>query len=462
MSLYRQYRPQTFQDVTGQEPIVTTLTRAVEQDRIAHAYLFSGPRGTGKTSVARILARHILTRGMEDQTLKQQIEQAVLDGNLVDLVEIDAASNRGIDDIRDLVEKIQFAPVVARAKVYIVDEVHMLTREAFNALLKTLEEPPPYAYFILATTELQKIPPTIQSRCQRFPFRAITEEQIVARLRHIAGQEGMAIDEPALRAIAHAAQGGLRDAISLLDQLRSLPAVTAEDVRARTGESGHERLEELLAAVRTGEADRILQIIRAMEDSGTSLEAVARKLLLLLRTELHRQAEAREPLTGTAHAIEQLLEAVRQMRSSPVPGLALEAALLNMASREKSPTPPLPPLPPVPSTHPATSGDLPIEHVFQAWPGVVNRVQPPSVKMSLKDGRVSAVRGTEVTVAFTSAFHRDRVKHPDSHKQLEDLLSQALGTAVTARLEVDAERTPAPADPGMVDLAAEANDVFAV
>ena len=206
MSLYRAYRPKSFADVTGQEHVVTTLESAAKHGKLAHAYLFAGTRGTGKTTCARILAKTMLTASIADPVLRTHVETAVDEGNLVDCTEIDAASNRGIDDIRDLLGKIQFTPVVASAKVYIIDEVHMLTKEAFNALLKTLEEPPSYAYFILATTELHKIPATIQSRCQRFQFRQIREEDIVRRLQYIADQEHITVERPALRAIAFARQ----------------------------------------------------------------------------------------------------------------------------------------------------------------------------------------------------------------------------------------------------------------
>ena len=194
MSLYLTYRPLSFADVTGQDHVVTTLEQAAQKGKLAHAYLFAGNRGTGKTSVARILAKTMMMQGIEDETMQKQIKKGVEEGSIVDLLEIDAASNRGIDDIRDLIEKIQFSPVVCNAKVYIIDEVHMLTKEAFNALLKTLEEPPAYAYFILATTERNKIPTTIQSRCQCFPFRNIRDEDIVRRLQFIADSEKIEAD----------------------------------------------------------------------------------------------------------------------------------------------------------------------------------------------------------------------------------------------------------------------------
>ena len=182
MSLTLKYRPRSFAEMIGQDHIVSTLENAAERDQLVHAYLFYGSRGTGKTSLARILAKILLIQGVEDEKLQKQIIEAVDEGTLVDLVEIDAATNRQIDDVRELKEKVQFAPSIASAKVYIIDEVHMMTKEAFNALLKTLEEPPPHAFFILATTELHKVPETIQSRCQRFPFRRITEEDIVRGL----------------------------------------------------------------------------------------------------------------------------------------------------------------------------------------------------------------------------------------------------------------------------------------
>src|SRR3989338_259292 len=238
MSLYRTYRPKTFAEVVGQEHIVKTLEQAVLQDKVAYAYLFSGPRGTGKTSIARILAKMLLTKDVADEKIQKQILKAVEEDSLVDVLEIDAGSNRGIDDIRDLIEKVQFSPVVASAKIYIIDEVHMLTKEAFNALLKTLEEPPAYAYFTLATTEINKVPATIQSRCQRFPFRHVREEDIIRHLQFIADREKIVIDRAALRAVAHHAQGGMRDAISLLYQVRSIEKIGIEDIQERIGESG--------------------------------------------------------------------------------------------------------------------------------------------------------------------------------------------------------------------------------
>ena len=221
-ALYRKWRSRTFEDIVAQDHVTHTLANALHSGRIAHAYLFTGPRGTGKTSTARLLAKAANCLGPEDgpRPCNQcPICQAVDEGRLIDLIEIDAASNRGIDEIRDLREKVNFRPNEARYKVYVIDEVHMLTNEAFNALLKTLEEPPGHVIFVLATTEPHKIPATVLSRCQRFDFRRIPAADIVGRLRYIAEQEGILVKDDALAFIARQATGSLRDAISLLDQL---------------------------------------------------------------------------------------------------------------------------------------------------------------------------------------------------------------------------------------------------
>lgn len=501
MSLYRTYRPSTFADVVGQDHIVSTLEQAVAQDQLSHAYLFAGSRGTGKTSVARILSKQMLTKGIREPFLKNQIEKGVDDGSLVDLIEIDAASNRGIDDIRTLVEKIQFSPVVAAAKVYIIDEVHMLTREAFNALLKTLEEPPPYAYFILATTELQKIPATIQSRCQRFSFRQIRDEDIVRRLQFIADQEHIVADRASLRAIAHHAQGGMRDAISLLDQLRSLPKITVEDVQQRLGETGHEHVDTVLEAVRTGDERTILSLVDHLETAGISLETFVRQLLARVREELHAAVEANAPLTSSAHALEVLLGAVKDIRVSPVPGLVLEAALLSLCrgaetaqapveapkkertflrkkEKEEEPertvvsTPAPTPVKAAaqakpkekPADTPATLIEAPavsVETVRQAWPSIAQQATPPSVKMSLKNGRVVDVKGKNVVLSFASKFHRDRVAQKEASHMLEDLLEKHFKQALRIECVVDEERTMTPIkDEASVDLAQAVSEIF--
>lgn len=477
--------------MAGQRHVVSTLQQAVAQDKLAHAYLFAGTRGTGKTSAARILAKVLLTRGMEDGTLKQQIIEGVEEGNLVDLVEIDAASNRGIDDIRGLVEKIQFSPIVAKAKVYIIDEVHMLTREAFNALLKTLEEPPPYAYFILATTELHKIPATIQSRCQRYVFRQIQEEDIVARLRYVADTEKMEVEDEALRVIAHHVQGGLRDALSLLDQLRSLPKVTAEDVRSRVGDSGHQYVETVMDALRGGDKASLLASVRNMEEAGIPLDHFVRLLLAQARKELHAAVDAKQPAHALERMIAVLLDAVKDVRLAPVPGLVVESALLALCGPSSDetgfrpapsvppaspppaprPTPPAAPSAPAASTPPpvapaavttpippvqaprpaavvatpepsAAPGAIDLFALKNAWPDIIKATEPASARVALKSGMIHSIDGETVVLSFTSAFNKEKVSTPEATRSVEAAFEKILKHPLKLKALTEGEAGP--------------------
>lgn len=231
-ALYRKWRSQTFEEVVGQEHVTTTLLNALRDERVAHAYLFAGPRGTGKTSTARILAKALNCTDDDKRPCNRCSHcTAINQGRLLDLIEIDAASNNSVDDVRELRQKVGFRPSQSRYKVYIIDEVHMLSPSAFNALLKTLEEPPPHARFVLATTEPHRIPATVLSRCQRFDFRRIPVAEIAAHLTHIAAEEGYQLEEAAVFAIARSAQGCMRDAVSLLDQMTSYGAATSGEDR---------------------------------------------------------------------------------------------------------------------------------------------------------------------------------------------------------------------------------------
>ena len=232
--LYQKWRPKIFSDVVGQDHITLTLKNSLIRDKYAHAYLFTGPRGTGKTSTARILAKALNTDidPSGEPLLETQISQEIDSGKFLDLIEIDAASNRRIDDIRSLLENVQFMPSTGKYKVYIIDEVHMLTNEAFNALLKTLEEPPPQVIMILATTEIQKLPETIVSRCQRYDFRNVSDSHIVDRLKHISESEKIECEDELLWFIAQNSSGSLRDACNLLEQLSvAFQDITIENAR---------------------------------------------------------------------------------------------------------------------------------------------------------------------------------------------------------------------------------------
>ena len=270
--LYGKWRPQNFDEVVGQDQIVTTLKNALTTGQIAHAYLFSGPRGTGKTTMARILARAINCSNLQDGQPCNACAACVAIGNgtALDLIEMDAASNRGIDEIRDLREKIAYAPSDLKAKVYLLDEVHMLTKGAFNALLKTLEEPPPHAFFILATTELHDVPATVVSRCQRYDFRRVPLDAIVGRLALISREEGFSIPDDALQVIAKQARGGLRDAITLLEQVASQygNAPTREDVLAALGLVHDERIAVMADAILDEDLGTALTIAREVADDG--------------------------------------------------------------------------------------------------------------------------------------------------------------------------------------------------
>ncbi len=274
--LARKWRPQVFEDVVGQDHVVKTLQNAVKLDRIAHAYLFSGPRGTGKTSVARILAKAInCEKGPTEKPCNECVNcTEITEGSSLDVREIDGASNRGIDEIRELRENIRFSPASSRYKMYIIDEVHMLTQPAFNALLKTLEEPPAHVVFVFATTEIHKVPATILSRCQHFDFKRISVRQIVGNLQHIAQEEGIDISEVALSWVARAGQGGLRDAQSIFDQIISYAGTQIRDADVEEIlDLGDRRLvSELSGAILARDAGTCLKIIDDAYYAGADMQ----------------------------------------------------------------------------------------------------------------------------------------------------------------------------------------------
>ncbi|MGY0444637.1 DNA polymerase III subunit gamma/tau [Lactobacillus johnsonii] len=284
-ALYRKWRPRTFDGVVGQTAITDTLKNAIKRGKISHAFLFAGPRGTGKTSCAKIFAKALNCTNLQDGEPCNECENCLAadQGTMNDIIEIDAASNNGVDEIRDIRDKVKYAPTQGKYKVYIIDEVHMLSMGAFNALLKTLEEPPEHVVFILATTELQKVPATIISRTQRYNFKRIDQHDLIARMTYILGQEKIDFEEKALEVIAQVADGGMRDSLSILDQILSYDQdkVKYEDALRITGYAAQEKIEQVLLNLLNCETSAALEIVHALLQDGASTKNILDELISL-------------------------------------------------------------------------------------------------------------------------------------------------------------------------------------
>lgn len=365
--LARKYRPANFSELIGQEPMVRTLTNAFATGRIAQAWMLTGVRGVGKTTTARILARALnyktatVDQPSVDLAVLGEHCQAIMEGRHVDVIEMDAASHTGIDDIRDIIERVRYAPVSARYKVYIIDEVHMLSTQAFNGLLKTLEEPPPHVKFIFATTEIRKVPITVLSRCQRFDLRRIDAGMLVAHLSSIAGKEGIAVDDDALAMIARAAEGSARDSLSILDQAiaHGSGAVSAEAVRAMLGLADRARTVDLFEHVMKGDVASALAEFRNQYDTGADPAAVLTDLAefnhlvtrlrfvptaledaSLSEDERRRGADFAKALSVRvlSRSWQMLLKGIPEVQSSNRPVSAAEMVLIRLAHAADLPT----------------------------------------------------------------------------------------------------------------------------
>ncbi len=379
-ALYRKYRSKSLDEIVGQSHITDMLRRAIAADRIAHAYLLTGPRGVGKTSIARILAHEINELPYTDESIH------------LDIIEIDAASNNGVDDIRELRERAMIAPSSARKKVYIIDEVHMLSKPAFNALLKTLEEPPSHVVFILATTDVEKLPATIISRVQRFNFRSIHPDDATRHLRVIADAENINIDDEALALIAHHGRGSFRDSISLLDQLQSLSdeTVTRELIEQVLGLASESVVETLISSYKTSDLSSIVETLQQSERSGTPALVLAEQLILDLRRRVLMEPE-----------LLPLLDSLLDTAKSPWPHIKLLTALAG--SQEvpvRSSVVPSTPAPPI--ANPVEKQPTPPAQKTVATPPIATKTTKPA-QPEVAEPKPTKVKTPTVTAPAVSA-----------------------------------------------------------
>ncbi len=496
-ALYRQYRPRTFADVVGQSRIVSTLKEAVRQGRVTHAYLFSGPRGTGKTSVARILARAVNCRDLTDSgdpCLQCDSCVALERGAHLDVIEIDAASNRGIDEIRDLREHIGQAPVMGRQRIYIIDEVHMLTEPAFNALLKTLEEPPTHVLFILATTEAHKLPITVLSRCQRYEFQRFRVPQIQDQLARVAKSEGIEAEPEALELLAEFGDGAMRDALSLLDQAVSFGGtVTRQGIEDMVGSLSPQLLEQIVMSLT--ERRTLQDLIGVVDEALTEgrdprqmLRDVAREIRNLI---VWRQAGAKRfpryrrawleklddmvpssvDIEAWFRALETVAEGEARLKSGFAPQLVLELALFQarqqlLGMAEAKAAPPSEPTPSVPlrpvseapiRVEPEKQKVLPLDEDdttgddrFRQVLELVRR-ERPSTHALIKEARCH-LTDAGITICFAFPAHVDIIKTGPHHDLLEKSLRSIFGPEVQYTLMADCP-PPGSSKPRVPDVA---------
>ncbi len=503
MSLYRTWRPLTFADLVGQDAVVRTLTAAIESGKLAHAYLFSGPRGSGKTSAAKILARCInCVKGpiaVPDNTCENC--RAMLAGTALDVLEIDAASNRGVEAIGTLREAVKYAPATMRMKVYIIDEAHMLTKEGANAFLKTLEEPPPHVIFILATTEPEKLPVTILSRCQRYAFRRIAVPVMIEKMKEISKAEKIAVDDDALAAIAYRADGGLRDALTMLEQLAAFAGgkpATAATLDLAFGSTGRHFTDALLDAIVVKDAAAALNVAEEASDAGADLAMLMRSLIGAFRNVLVAQVDpallardlAAEDAARVTHqarriseaavlrALRTFGEAFSLARSGANARLELETALLRFIMAPEEPSfeslasrvaaleeritgapsarpssgpagvgaaPKTAPAKAAPSkSSPAKSAPLSVQQVRAAWQSIRGKVESERQSLSapLSRAAIETVESNAIVLKLPNAWSAETLR--EHAALIESAIADVLGVPLKLTLRVDGSANRAP------------------
>jgi DNA polymerase-3 subunit gamma/tau len=465
-ALYRKYRSSDFTEVVGQEHVTKTLVTALSSGRLSHAYLFTGPRGVGKTSVARLLARALNCTGETRPCNACDLCKAAINSSL-DIIEIDAASNRSIDAVRELREKVSLAPALGKYKVYIIDEVHMLTPEAFNALLKTLEEPPAHAVFVLATTEAHKLPETIISRTQRFTFKPHTETNIVSHLQKIAASEGIEVDEEALDIIAVAARGGFRDAIGMLDQVASggERPITAASVRSLLGMSDTEAIGGLSTAIAANDAREAMTVLAQLMDQGAQPGQVANQLVNQWREILFVAVGSGTPRNDVTKTlakqlstgrISEIISGLLEVTRSHWPREALEVAVVRLSAdmsaaapaprtTAKTTTPPPKAHTKAESTVEATPATSPAGGVLSSelWPKFLANLKTRNSSLcALLQSCVVDYSEDTITIKSRFNFHRDLFLKSQNRSVMEEVAQKVYGRKVTVTSVTDESAGP--------------------
>jgi len=479
MSLYLKYRPQNFATLVSQDHAKITIQNALRNHSLAHAYLFCGPRGTGKTSLARILAKGLNCLnpiGGSEPCNQCNICTSINAGKLVDLIEIDAASNRGIDEIRELRERIVFAPSQAKTKVYIIDEVHMLTKEAFNALLKTLEEPPEHAYFVLATTEAHKIPETIVSRCQQFSLNRIGVQDISRYLEKIAINEGAIYQKEALDLIARLSGGAMRDAIGLLEQMMTSGEVTMERVSENLGLTGSEHLEKFFGHLMERKPLKAVELLNQVRAKGKNTTQFLREVIAYFREQMLINLGNSEDTRLILGFIDTFTEAGRQIDLSSIPELPIEMAIIRSCGFQTE----TPKAVEATSVAPAkevtktssvsfpsasvSSEEVGLNQIKKDWQRVLESIDTPFIRMSLQDGEPVSYDSGILTISFKSSTFMEKVNSASNQADVQRAFEKVFGKKLSLNLElrkvklsplIKKSEEPENAPPTAVEMASE-------